>query len=340
MKLFLKIFVVCLLLVSVSAFGLTIQEKTSDALGRAYKASTEKNIDEALKYFKKASEFAEESGNWQALLDSGHGISTLGKPKDAKEVFTKAESIIIKSEDWHGAVALGYAYSSLPNNLNALSSASSMWDKSKTWASEKNDSFGLIESSRGFLSIDQKEKAKECLALAQEIVKEAPTESSVRTLVKAYQQLGDETKARECARYLENAPTTPPPGWKPTVVSTTREPKTVSMEAQQLQRSAADKQIEDQRTYESEKAQQEHEEKMQKQELAYQAYSDYMYYYSYPYYGAYDGLIVNYDDYYEYSWTTRPVWCERSYPEVYNWSLWNLNRYTYSNGIYIEIEID
>lgn len=319
----------------------TAKEKMDDALGRGYKAATEKKMDEAKEWFRKGLQYAKEANSWQGLLDSGYGLSTLGLPEEAKTAFFSAEQIILNERIWHGAVALGYAYASLPKEMGTIEPAINMWTKAKEWAKENNDWCGLIEAGRGFMSISKNNKAEECFDLARNIVKEVPTENAIKALVQAYRKLGKEDKALECAAYeVQVKPETPPPGWIPTVGESIREPKTVSPEIQQAQRGSADRDIERKQQWESEEAQREYEEKLQKQELAYSAYRDYLTYYSYPYYGTYSGFIGNYDDYYMYAWTTQPIWAPRTYDEIYNWASWNLGGYTCSGGIYIAVDID
>lgn len=325
-----------LVLIPGLAYSRTAEENMHDAMARAYKAATEKKLDEAKQWFRKASQYAQEAKSWQGLLDAGHGLSTLGLPEEAAGCFDSANESIVQSKDWHGGVALGYAYASLPDKLNLLDRTAKIWAESRSWA--KNDLFGLVEVGRGFMSIGKNAESEECLDLAKELLKETPTQDGIKVLVQAYRKLGREEKALECAGY--SAAGSEAPGWKPTAGETVREPKTVSVAAQQAQRASADRDIQAQEEWERQQAQLKQQERLERQRLAYQAYRDYLYYYSYPYYGVYSGIIVNYDDYYIYAWTSRPVWCVRTYPEVYNWALWNLGRYTYCDGIYIAIDID
>lgn len=323
---------------TITGYCLTPKEKMDDALGRAYKMATEKKMDEAKDWFRKAMEYAKEINSWQGLIDSGYGLSTLGIPEEAKVAFDNASQIIQQSKDWHGAVALGYAYASLPKGMGLTEDASGMWANAKEWANENRDPYGLIEAGRGFMSILKNTEAEECFDMAKQIVKETPTENIIKLLVQAYRRLGKEEKAVECSRYQTQE--TPPPGWIPTAGETVRGPKTVPVEVQKAQRRSIDKDIEQKRQWELEERRLKQEEKLHKQNLAYQAFRNYLYYYSYPYYGIYTGIITNLDDYYIYAWTTQPVWAIRTYDEIYNWALWNLGRYTYVDGVYIAVDIE
>lgn len=333
-----------LLLVAIFVIGFTTllyaKGEMDDALGRAYKAATEKKMDEAKDWFRKAGQYAQELNSWQGLIDSGYGLSTLGLPQEAKTAFDNASQIILQDKDWHSAVALGYAYASLPKQLGTVESAIQMWTKAKELANEDNDWCGLLEAGRGFMSTSKNKEAEECFDLARNIVKETPTENAIKALVQAYRKLGKEDKAIECTTYQAQASETPPPGWVPTAGESVRGPKTVPVSVQQAQRESADKDIEQKQQWELEQERLKQEERLHKQELAYQAYRDYLYYYSYPYYGIYTGIITNFDDYYIYAWTTQPVWVIRTDDEIYNWALWNLGRYTYVDGIYIAVDID
>lgn len=340
MKKMLMLITLVLFLIPGIAYGRTAQANMNDAMARAYKAATEKNVDEAKDWLRKAAGYAKEAKNWQGLLDAGYGLSTLGLPEEAAECFDGAGELIVQAKDWHGGVALGYGYASLPDKLNLLDKASSIWTNSKAWAKDKENLYGLIEVGRGFMSIGKNSEAEECFDLAKKLLKEAPTEKGVKTLVQAYRKLGKEDKAAECAQYTPASPSQLPPGWKPTAGETVRKPKTVSLAAQQAQRSSADRDIQAREQWEREQAQREQQKQLQRQQQAYAAYRDYLRYYSYPYYGVYSGVIANYDDYYIYSWCSRPVWCARTYPEIYNWGLWNLGRYTCVDGFYISIDID
>lgn len=337
MKRLFFVFVFIFGLLSIS-YCQTAKEKMDDAMGRAYKAATEKKLEEAKEWFNKGMQYAQEANFWPGLIDSGYGLSTLGLPEEAKTAFDSASQIIQNERDWHGAVALGYAYASLPSKMNTIESATQIWTKAKEWANEKNDWCGLLEAGRGFISILKNDKAEESFDLAKNIVKEIPTEQAIKALVQAYRKIGKEDKALECAGYRTRTETTPP-GWTPTAGESVREPKTVSPAIQQAQRASADKDIERKQQWEEEQARLKYEEKLQKEQLSYQAYRDYLRYYSYPYYGIYTGIIVNDDDYYIYSWTTQPVWVIRTNDEICNWALWNLSRYTYVDGIYIAVDI-
>lgn len=328
-----------LVLIPSLAYSRTAEENMHDAMGRAYKATTEKKLDKAKSWFRKASKYATNAKSWQGLLDAGNGLSTLGLPEEAAECFDGANQLVTQSKDWHGGVALGYAYASLPDRLKLLDKATKIWTDSKTWA--KDDLFGLIEVGRGFMSIGKNTEAEECFDLAKELLKEAPTQDGIKTLVQAYRKLGKEGKALECARLSTSGlGGGPPPGWKPTAGETVRKPKTVSIAAQQAQRASTDKDIQAKEEWERQQAQLKQQERLQRQRLAYQAYRDYLRYYSYPYYGVTAGIIVNDDDYYIYAWTSRPVWCVRTSSEISNWALWNLGRYTCCDGIYIAVDID
>lgn len=319
----------------------TAKENMDDSLGHAYKAATEKKLDEAKDFFKKAQQYAKETDSWQGLIDSGYGLSTLNLPKEAKSAFDNGSAIIAKQRDWHGAVAIGYAYASLPKDMGTIDSAVKMWNNAKEWAKEKEDWCGLIEAGRGLLSVSRNSDAEECFDLAKNIVKEFPTEKGIKVLVQVYRKLGREDKAAECAGFqIQTETQGPPPGWVPTVGESIRGTKTVPESVQMAQRESIDRDIERKQQFEEAEAQRKHEEKMQRQEIAYQAYRDYLNYYSYPYYGTYVGFIANYDDYYIGAWTTQPVWAPRTYDEIYNWGLWNCGRYSYVNGFYIAIDID
>ena len=137
---FLLVLASCLLL-SGTAFGLTIENKLNDAMGQAYKAATEKKIAESKDWFEKAGKYAEEAKDWQGLLDAGYGLSTLGDAKSAKNLFDKAKSLIESSNDWHSAVALGYAYASLPNKLKTIPLATKMWELAQSSAEKEQDAF-------------------------------------------------------------------------------------------------------------------------------------------------------------------------------------------------------
>jgi len=335
-----KLAIVLVFIVSLcsSAYSQTAKEKMDDSLGRAYKAATENKADIAKDSFKKALQYAKEANIWQGMVDAGYGLSTLGLPDEAKNAFDSASPIITQQKDWHGAIALGYAFASLPKSGNNTESASQMWSKGKNWANDSGDWTGLIEAGRGFMSINNNKEAEACFDMARDIIKDIPTDKGIKAIVQAYRKLGKEDKALECAS-MQPETQGPPPGWVPTVGESVRGTKTVPIEVQLAQRESIDKDIVAKRQWESEDAQRAHEQKMQKQELAYQAYRDYLTYYSYPYYGNYGGYISNYDDYYMYSWTPQPLWAVRTYDEVYNWGLWNLGRYTYSNGVYIAVDI-
>ena len=329
-----------LTLIPALAYSRTATENMNDAMGRAYKTATEKNPDKAKDWFRKAAKYAKQAKVWQGLLDAGYGLSTLGQPEEAAGCFDSANEIIVQDKDWHAGVALGYAYSSLPDRLNLLDKSVKIWTDAKNWAKDKNDLYGLIEVGRGFISINKNTEAEQCLDSAKILLKETPTEKGIKALVQAYRKLGKEDKAAECARLTPISSKDIPPGWQPTAGETIRKPKTVSMAAQQAQRASADSDIQARSNWEKERAQQKHQEKLQRQRLAYAAYRDYLRYYSYPYYGIYSGVISNYNDYYAYSWCSRPIWAVRTYPEIHNWALWNLGRYTYYNGIYISVDID
>lgn len=320
----------------------TAKEKMEDALGRGYKAATEKKVDEAKEWFRKGMRYAKEANSWQGLLDSGYGLSTLGLPEEAKPAFDNASQIVQNERDWHGAVALGYAYASLPKQTGTTESAVNMWTRAKEWANENSDWCGLIEAGRGLMSISKNTEAEECFDIAKKIVKEAPTDNAIKALVQAYRKLGKEDKALECTAFQSQirAESTIPTGWTPQAGETIRTPKTVSPEVQMAQRESADKDIERKQQWESEDAQRRYEEKLQKQEQAYSAYRDYLMYYSYPYYGSYSGVIGNYDDYYMYAWTQQPIWAPRTYDEIYNWASWNLGLYTCVDGVYISVGFD
>lgn len=320
----------------------TTKEKMEDALGRGFKAATEKKMDEAKEWFRKGMQYAQEANSWQGLLDSGYGLSTLGLPEEAKTAFDSASQIVLNERDWHGAVALGYAYASLPKNLGITEIAINMWTKAKEWANENIDWCGLVEAGRGFMSISKNEPAEECFDNAKKIVKEMPTDNAIKALVQAYRKLGREDKALECTAFQSQirAESTIPAGWTPQAGETIRAPKTVSPEVQMAQRESADRDIERKQQWESEDAQRRYEEKLQKQQLAYEAYRDYLTYYSYPYYGSYSGFIANYDDYYMYAWTPQPIWVLRTYDEIYNWASWNLGFYTCVDGVYIAVGFD
>lgn len=314
----------------------TSKDKMDDALGKAYKASTEKKTVEAKDWFHKGMEYAKEANSWQGLIDSGYGLSTFGIPEEAKDAFDSASQIIMQKPDWHAAIALGYAYASLPK---ATDSAMQMWTRAKDWANKQKDPYGLLEAGRGFMSILKNKEAEECLDLAKNIVKEAPSENAIKALVQAYRKLGKEDKAIECTKY-QTETKSPPLGWTPTVGEGIRSPKTVPAGVQKAQRESIDKDIERKQAWEQEQEQLKQEEKSRRETMAYQAYRDYMYYYSYPYYGIYSGVITNLNDYYIYAWTTQPVWAVRTYDEIHNWALWNLGRYTCINGVYIAVDID
>lgn len=334
------LFILILVSFSSTLYCETTKEKMDDALGRAYKASTEKKLNEAKDWFRKGIQYAKEANSWQGLIDSGYGLSTMGLPEEAKAAFDSASQIIHEKPNWHAAVALGYAYASLPREMGAIESAVKMWTKAKEWANNENDPYGLLEVGRGFMSILKNKEAEECLDLAKEIIKKSPSEHAVKTIVQAYRKLGREDKALECAKCQPEAEKSPPLGWMPKVGEGIRGPKTVPSSIQQTQRESADKDIERKQAWEQEEARLKQEERARRETLAYQAYRDYLYYYSYPYYGVYTGVITNCDDYYIYTWTTQPVWVVRTYDEVYNWALWNLGRYTCVNGVYIAVDID
>lgn len=331
-----------LIFVSFSAivYCQTPKENMDDALGRAYKAATDKKIVEAKDWFRKGIQYAKEANSWQGLIDCGYGLSTLGLPEDAKAAFDSASQIIQQKPNWHAAVALGYAYASLPREMGTIESASQIWIKAKEWANNVKDPYGLLEAGRGFMSILKNKEAEECLDLAKDLIKESPSEQAVKTIVQAYRKLGREDKALECTKYQTEAKKSPPLGWTPTVGEGIRNPKSVPKEVQKAQREGADRDIERKQIWEQEQARLEQEEKARREAIAYQAYRDYLYYYSYPYYGVYAGVITNFNDYYIYSWTTQPVWAVRTYDEVCNWASWNLGRYTYVNGVYIAVDID
>lgn len=338
MKKILSISVLILFLTPV-AYCQTAKQTLDDCLGRAYKTATERKMDEAKDYFRKAIPAAKELNSWKGLVDSGYGLSTLGVPEEAKIAFDAASKIVSQIKDWHGAVALGYAYASLPKELKTVESATQMWSKAKEWSDEADDWTGLVEAGRGFMSISKNAEAEECFDFAKDIVKELPTEQAIKALTQAYKKLGKEDKANECASFQAQVQQGPPPGWAPTVGESVRGTKTVPTEVQLAQRESIDRDIDAKRQWEQQDAQRKQDEKMQKQELAYQAYRDYLNYYSYPYYGTYGGFISNYDDYYMNAWTTQPVWGVRTYDEVYNWGMWNLGGYSYSGGFYIAVDI-
>lgn len=322
------------------AFSMTAKEKLDDALGRAYKAASEKNIDQAKDWFKKSSDFAREANSWKGLLDSGYGLSTLGLANEAKTMFDSAQNIISQEKDWHGAIALGYAYASLPKELKATESAINIWNKGKVWAESDNDLWGIIESGRGLMSVSKNKEAEECFDLAKEIVKDAPSEEAIKVLVQAYRKLGNEDKAMECAKIEINPKGGIPAGWVPTAGESVRGSKTTPVEVQVAQKASIDQDVARKQEYELQQKQLKQEEKLARQQMAYDAYRDYLYYYSYPYYGLYTGLIGNDDDYYSYAWNTQPIWAPRTYDEIYNWASWNCGRYSYVNGFYIEVDID
>lgn len=324
-----------------NAFGLTAKENVDNALGQAYKAGSEKKMDVAKDWFRKAAKYAKEAGSWQGLLDSGYGLSTLNLPEEAKTVFDNAATIAKNSKDWHGTVAVGYAYASLPKKLGTTDLAINMWNTTKELAEKDGDIFGLIEAGRGFLSIQKNSEAEQCFDLAKTLLEQAPTEAATKALVEAYRKLGKEDKALECTSYQAQVQEQgPPPGWQPTAGKTVRGPKTVPTDVQMVQRESADRDIEAKVYYEQEQAALEQQERMEKQEMAYMAYRDYLMYYSYPYYGSYGGFISNDDDYYAFAWSNQPMWAERTGDEICNWSMWNLNRYGYSDGFYMCIDID
>ncbi len=316
----------------------TTEENISDSMGRAYKAASEKNMDQAKSYFIKAMQYAEQAGSWQGLLDSGYGLSTLGDAEKARAAFDKAMPLAQKAGDWHSTVALGYAYSSLPQQVETTNIAVRMWTEAMNWAGKEGSALGLLEAGRGFMSINDNQQAEQCFDSAREIIKQAPTERAIKILVQAYRKLGREDKAMDCAAY-KIPEDTPPPGWTPTAGETIRKPKTVSQSAQLAQRNSADMDIAAKRNWEQEQALIKQQEGMQKQELAYLAYQDSMRFYSYPYYGEYGGFIYNNDDFYFGAWYGRPIWTERTYDEIDNWALWNMGRYSYVDGFYIEVDI-
>lgn len=341
MKKNLILIILAVVLIPSLACGRTASQDLNNAMGQAYKAVTEKKLDKAKKWFRKAGDYAKEAKNWQGLMDAGYGLSTLGLPDEAVGYFNSAGETITQSKDWHGGVALGYAYASLPDKLKVLDKATKIWTESETWAKNQNDLFGLIEVGRGFMSIGKNTQAENCFDLAREILKRTPTEEGIKALVQAYRKLGKENKALECTGFTTaGREGQPPPGWRPTAGESVRSPKTVPIAAQEAQRASADKEIQAREEWEKQQAQLKHEEKLQRQRLAYAAYRDSLRYYSYPYYGIYSGVITNYTDYYNYGWCYRPAWCVRTYPEIYNWALWNLGRYSYCGGFYIGIDID
>jgi len=332
--------VLSVLVMAASGYSMTAKEKLNDAMGRAYKAASEKNKEAAKDWFRKGAQYAVEANSWTGLIDSGYGLSTLGLPEEAKSAFDNASKIVMQEKDWHGAVAIGYAYASLPKTLGTTDLAVQLWSNAKGWALNSGDWAGLIESGRGFLSVAKNKEAEGCFDQANSIIKDFPTEQSIKAIVNAYKAVGNEQKAMECSQYKISSSSAPPPGWVPTVGESVRSAKTVSPEVQQAQRASIDQDIAAKRQMEAQEEQLKYEEKMQKQQLAYQAYRDYLYYYSYPYYGSYSGIIGNYDDYYFCAWTTQPVWTYRTDDEIYNWGMWNCGRYNYVNGFYVEVNID
>jgi len=341
MKRTLLLFIAALLFLHISSFAKTAESDMDDAMARAYKYATEEKLDKSKDWFIKAATYAKEVNNWQGLIDSGYGFSTLGLPKEAANNFTAAEEITNKLSDWHAKIALGYAFASLPDEQHLLGKSVKSFKDAKKIAQEKEDIFGLIEAGRGLASINKNKQSEECLDLAKDILKEFPTEEATKALVHAYRKLGKEAKASECIGFRTKTDSGQfPPGWKPTAGETTRSAKTVSPEIQKIQRESADKDIQAREEWEQQRAKQRHEEKLQKQRLAYDIYRDHLNYYSYPYYGIYSGVITNYNDYYHYSWSYRPIWTRRTHPEIYNWALWHYGRYTHVNGVYISVDID
>lgn len=329
-----------LILIPGLAYGRTAEINMHDTMARAYKAATENKLDEAKDWFRKAAEFAKQANNWHGLVDAGHGLSTLGLPEEAVKYFDSACELVLHAKDWHGGVALGYAYASLPNRLKVSDKAINIWKEAKTWAKDSDDLYGLTEVGRGFMSIGNTAEAEKCFDLAKESLKGTPTQNGIKALVQAYRKLGREDKAAECIGYTQLSSDETPPGWRPTAGESIRKPKTVSPSIQQAQRASADRDIQAQEEWETQQAQLKQQAKIERQRRTYAAYRDYLRYYSYPYYGVYTGVIVNDNDYYIYTWTTRPVWTVRTYPEIYNWALWNLGRYTCVDGCYIAIDID
>jgi len=319
------IIAILILLVSIYGYSRTILQNKNDAMARAYKACTEKKIDIAKDWFRKAGSFAQNANDWQGLLDAGYGLSTLGRPEEAEKYFSKTEKIVIQKEDWHGAVALGYAYASLPKSLNLLNKAVELWQKAGKWARDKNDMYGIIETGRGFMSIGMSIEAEKYFDIAKKLLKKIPDSNAARILAQAYKKMG----GNKAIKY--NQP-------KPEAGKTIRKPKNMPIELQKAQRASIDKDIETQAEWRKEQMRLENQKEIAQEQKFYQYYRNYMYYYSYPYYGIYTSIITDNISYYNFAWSPMPVWSIRTYPEIYNWAQWNLNRYTYRDGVYIAID--
>ena len=290
-----------------------------DAFAKGFQAVKSKNKDEAIQWFQKAGQFAIQSKNWTGCLDAGNALLKLGSPSESSNFFNASFNIAQEQKDWKIAIATGYAFASLPPNLNKKQDAVNAFLLAAELSKQENDWIGLSESANGLIHLQDPDHAKQVLTDAKKIVDSTKSIKGAQAVSELYNRLGLTSESSEMknnrAEYVElhnrarkkNVPP-PPPGWSP-VGESVAGPPVPSIEQQKMARASADRDIDAKNQWILQQEQLE----LEREKLA----NQYVGYYYFPY--GYDG----YSGYQPWGWDSLVPWAD--YYSGY---------YGYSDGYY------
>jgi hypothetical protein len=285
--------ILCALMISSGLYAEDAVQSMHDAFARGFEATKAKNKEESVQWFQKAGQYAVQAQEWKGCLDAGSALLKLGQPADAASLFDQASNIAQSQQDWRIGVAVGYAYASLPPDLNKKEDSKNAFVSAASFAKGKNDWMGMTEAANGLVNVGYNDTAASVAAEAKQIVDEAASPQGAEVIAELYKKLGMNGEAQQMAtahqNYVQEHEVArrqiiqPPPGWSP-VGESVAGPWVPSPEQQKQARESADKDIEAKNQWILQQEQIEAEHKKEASQ-----YSSYYYYpYGYSSYTSYE----------------------------------------------------
>ena len=179
-------------------------QRLDNLLGEGYKAAAHGKKRAALSLFREAENYARELGNWRGLLDVGNAYAVLESRAEGVPLIRKASEVASKQSDWRGLVASGYSLMVLKSIRNSQKFARDSFIKAKDVSYASDSWYGLVESAKGFIALDDRASALDAAKKAATIAREKKDPSACRGTARVYQRLGQEWKARQLMNMKRN----------------------------------------------------------------------------------------------------------------------------------------
>ncbi|MFC1667977.1 hypothetical protein ACFL1T_01175 [Chlamydiota bacterium] len=319
--------IIMLTVITTYVFGLGDKENMIDSFGRGFAAAKEKKKDEALTHFINAGNQASKINEWQGCLDAANAIATMGDPLKGVQFIEAAFDMAKRNEDWRIAVACGYAFASLPEDMPQKVQGEDCFIYAGNVAAEKKDWIGLSEAANALINIKREPLALDFLDKAFTLAQNEKSIQGCNTLIGLFTRIGDAQRKEAVEKFKmsvlgQDAPirpiVTPPTGWSPTGDSVAT-PKVPDKDIQLASRASADKEIQAKRDWEKQQEQIKLEKaKIEAEKMKYAP--------RYTYAGTYRSYY-----YFPYGNQTYRRW---GWNRISTWSNYYLGNYTYSNGYY------